>query len=352
MRGPDHELYLSFAYPCQPPMGRELVGRASKQRVDGMGMQGVGRRLSGRCTDPKMGLRLRKYKWKWPGCKLERRASPNEMILPPRVLDDLDAFSTILSADRVGLFSDFDGTLTPLFDDPRNTVLSPAIRDTLSQMSEKLELVAVVSGREARVLRKMIHLKNVTYIGNHGLEEWEAGGEQPKYEVQVSDGFVEEIEKGVGGIGVSGLSMENKSLSVAVHYRNAQDPTSARSALSQMLKPLAAAHDLEIREGKMVMEIGPGTGVNKGTAVGGLAREYELTGAIVLGDDVTDCDAFDALHGLVREGGLMGAAVAVVDEETPEPVLRKADYRLSGSEEVEKFLCWMAYASPRAEMKL
>ena len=53
------------------------------------------------------------------------------MILLPRVVDDLDSFSRILSAGRVGLFSDFDGTLTPLFDDPRNTVLSPAIRDTL-----------------------------------------------------------------------------------------------------------------------------------------------------------------------------------------------------------------------------
>ena len=352
MRGPDHELYLRFAYPCQPPMGKKIVGRASKQRVDSMRMQGVGRRLSGRCTDPKMGLRLRKYKWKWPGCKLERRASPNEMILPPPVLDDLDAFSTILSAGRVGLFTDFDGTLTPLFGDPRDTVLSPSIRDTLRDLSKKMELVAVVSGREARVLRELIGLKSVTYVGNHRLEEWKPGREQPDYEVQASVGFMEEVEKGVGAIGVSGLSVENKRLSVAVHYRNAQNPTAARSALSQVLKPLAVTRGLKIREGKMVMEIGPGTGVNKGTAVGGLAREYELTGAIVLGDDVTDCDAFDALHGLVREGGLMGAAVAVVDEETPEPVLRKADYRLSGSEEVEKFLRWMAYASPRAEMKL
>ena len=48
MRGPDHELYLSFAYPCQPPMGRELVGRVSKQRVDGMGMQGVGKKVVGK----------------------------------------------------------------------------------------------------------------------------------------------------------------------------------------------------------------------------------------------------------------------------------------------------------------
>ncbi len=274
------------------------------------------------------------------------------MILPPRVIDDLDSFSQILGAGRVGLFSDFDGTLTPLFDDPRSTFLSPAIRDTLSELSKKVELVAVVSGREVRVLREMIGLKSVTYVGNHGLEEWKTEGEQQEYVVQVSDGLLEEVEKRVAGIGVSGLSVENKGLSVAVHYRNAPDPTAARFAVSKMLKSLAATRGLAIKEGKMVLEAGPDVGVNKGTAVGRLAREFELTGAIVLGDDVTDCDAFDALHGLIRERGLKGAAVAVVDEETPEAVLRKADYCLSGSGEVEQFLRWMAYASPRAARKL
>ena len=102
----------------------------------------------------------------------------------------------------------------------------------------------------------------------------------------------------------------------------------------------------------MVLEVVPASGVNKGTAVARLAREFELTGAIAVGDDVTDGDAFDALHQLTRKSGLKGAAVAVVDEETPEAVLRRADYRLSGVGEVEEFLRWMAYKSPRAAMKL
>ena len=274
------------------------------------------------------------------------------MILPPRVLDDLDSFSKILRAGRVGVFSDFDGTLTPLFDDYRDTVLPPAIRDRLSELSRKMELVAVVSGRDVRYLHETIGLKSVTYVGNHGLEEWRAGEKQPEYRAQVPVGLVEEVESGVESIGVSGLLVENKGLRVAVHYRNAPNLAAARSAVSQMLEPLAKGRGLGIKEGKMVWEIGPRVEVNKGTAVDRLAREYELTGAIVLGDDVTDCDAFDALHGLVREGGRKGTAVAVMDEETPESVLRKADYGLAGLGEVEEFLRWMAYASPRAERKL
>ena len=274
------------------------------------------------------------------------------MILPPPVLDDLDSFSEILKAGRVGLFSDFDGTLTALFDDPRETVLSPTTRDILREVSKRVELVAVVSGRDVRYLRETIGLTSVTYVGNHGLEEWKAGGEQPEYRAQVPVGLLGEVESEVGSIGVSGLFVEDKGLRVAVHYRNAPDLAAARCAVSQMLEPLAARRGLGIKEGKMVWEIGPGVGVNKGTAVSRLAREHELTGAIVLGDDVTDCDAFDAVHGLICERGIRGAAVAVVDEETPEAVLWKADYRLSGLGEVEEFLRWMAYASPRAARKL
>ena len=274
------------------------------------------------------------------------------MTIPPRVLDHLDSFSEILGAGRVGLFSDFDGTLTPIFDDPRDTVLYPAMRDTLSELSRKLDLVAVVSGRDLRTLRELVGLKSVTYVGNHGLEALKAGGVRVEYGAQVSDGLLDDVEKGVEGIGVSGLSLEDKGMSVAAHYRNTPDPTAVQSALSQMLKSLAVERGLEIREGKMVLEIGPCTEVNKGTAVDRLAREFELTGAIFLGDDVTDCDAFDALHELIRARGLKGAAVAVVDEETPEAALRKADYCLSGTGEVEEFLSWMVYASPRAAMKL
>ena len=153
------------------------------------------------------------------------------MTIPPRVLDNLDYISQILSADRAGLFSDFDGTLAPIFDDPRDTVLSPAMRDTLSELSRELELVAVVSGRDLKTLLEMVGLNSVTYVGNHGLEVWKAGGERAEREAQVADGLMGDVEKGVGGIGVSGLSLEDKGMSVAVHYRNAPDPTAARSML-------------------------------------------------------------------------------------------------------------------------
>ena len=164
-------------------------------------------------------------------------------------------------------------------------------------------------------------------------------------------GLLGEVQKWVEGLGIRGLYLEDKGVNVAVHYRNAPDRERARVAVLDMMHSFVETRDLAIKEGKMVVEVGPTAEVNKGTAVSRLVREFGLTGAIVLGDDVTDCDAFDAVHdaGLGRD--FRGAAVAVVDEETPNAVLLKADYRLEGRGEVEEFLRWMAYSSPRSERK-
>ena len=116
----------------------------------------------------------------------------------------------------------------------------------------------------------------------------------------------------------------------------------AREALLLELRLLARELGWGVKPGKMVLEVGPDFDVDKGTALTRLAREHRLTSAIALGDDLTDCAAFGALHALTTESGLEGAAVAVVDAETPEPVLLKADYRLEGRGEVGEFLHLLA----------
>ena len=282
---------------------------------------------------------------------MNREESDEEDMCPPRALDHLDELSHILSAERVGLFSDFDGTLTPIFDDPRDTVLESRIKDLLAVLSEKLDLVAVVSGREVGFLREVVGLGGVTYVGNHGMEVWGAGRMEPETNAEVDKGLLDEVERGVEGLGIKGLYVEDKGMNVAVHYRNAPDPAETRGAVLKMMRSFVETPDLAIKEGKMVVEVGPTVQVNKGTAVDRLARGAGLTGAIVLGDDVTDCDAFDAVHEADLGRGFRGAAVAVVDDETPKAVLQMADYRLEGWGEVEEFLRWMAYSSPRSDRK-
>lgn len=272
--------------------------------------------------------------------------------MPPlSALECLDNFSSILSAERVGLFTDFDGTLTPIVQDPRQTVLKPAMRETLSVLSERLEMVAVLSGREVKYLRQVVGLGGITYVGNHGLEVWPAGTTVPESQAETATGLERDVVAEIAELGVNGLYIEGKGSVVSVHYRNSPEPELTRSLVLAMMRPFAEARGLRVKEGKMVVELGPDVDVNKGTAVERLSLEVGFTGAIVIGDDVTDCDAFDAVHRLKKMQKFSGAAVAVVDGETPPDVILKADYWLDGIRDVEEFLGWMAYDSPRAERK-
>lgn len=269
-----------------------------------------------------------------------------------RALDHLDEFAGILNLERIGLFTDFDGTLTPIFEDPRATVLDTKVRETLSVLAQKLDLLAIVSGREARYLRGVVGLGGVTYVGIHGLEVLPAGDEEvASYGGNVS-GLLDSVKSEITELGVAGFYFEGKGPVVSVHYRNAAEPDMIRALILAMLRPFAEARGLRVREGKMVVEVAPDVDVNKGTAVETLARKAELSGTIVLGDDITDCDAFDSVHRMTASKEIVGVAVAVVDGETPADVMLKADYWLDGRGEVEEFLRWMAYDSPRADRKL
>ena len=269
----------------------------------------------------------------------------------PSALDHLDDFAQIFAAPWVGLFTDFDGTLTPIVDDPREAKLAANVRDCLEALAEKLAMVTVVSGRRVEFLRDAVGLEGLTYVGNHGLAILRAGDAMTKSQGEALPGLLDDTEREIAELGLSGIFVEDKGSGVAVHYRNAPEPGLARPLILSMVRPLAEALGLRVKEGKMVVELTSSVEVSKGTAVEELAREAGLGGAVVLGDDVTDCDAFDSVHRLKEKEGLAGAAVAVVDGETPPEVMLKADYWLSGREEVEEFLRWMAYEAPRVERK-
>ena len=194
-------------------------------------------------------------------------------------------------------------------------------------------------------------LGGITYVGNHGLEVWPAGNEAAESKAETATGLEEDVVVEIAELGVDGLFVEDKGSVVSVHYRNAPEPDLARPLVLAMLRPFAEARGLRVKEGKMVVELAPDVDVNKGTVVEELAKGAGLTGAIVMGDDVTDCDAFDAVHRLADAQEFAGAAVAVVDGETPPDVILKVDYWLDGRGEVEEFLRWIAYDSPRADRK-
>lgn len=123
--------------------------------------------------------------------------------------------------------------------------------------------------------------------------------------------------------------VEDKGVTLAVHYRQAPDPVRARAVLLAALAPVARAEGLELVEGKMVIELAPAGRLRKGGAVLGLARELGLRGLLYAGDDVADLEAFRALAELERAGALV-IRVAVEGPETPTDLLEIADLVVPG----------------------
>jgi len=106
--------------------------------------------------------------------------------------------------------------------------------------------------------------------------------------------------------GDKGLLFEDKTLSVALHYRNAP---SAADAVIEAAERLARSSDLALQLGDMVAELRT-PGQDKGKAVAAFLREPPFDGAtpVFVGDDLTDEDGFTAAARLGGYGVLVGPA--------------------------------------------
>ena len=246
----------------------------------------------------------------------------------------------------LGIFVDFDGTIATIASTPDEAVVSHRAAEALRRLASKLDLVCVVSGRAAGELRDKVMVDGVVYVGNHGVEYLDAG----RLEVAPgAAGYREKIRLVLDHLrsntDVPGLIWNDKDYSASVHYRLAEDAGNARRMLQASLDSLPASDDLDVFWGKMVLEIRAPIGLDKGYALRKLVRERQLGGAIVVGDDATDVDAMAALSDLRAKGGLRGAGIAVLHEDSPEELLGAADYALDGVPGVETFLEWLESAA-------
>jgi trehalose 6-phosphate phosphatase len=123
--------------------------------------------------------------------------------------------------------------------------------------------------------------------------------------------------------------VEDKGVSLAVHYRQAPHPALARSRLLAALQPVATDVGLQLLEGKMVIELVPPGRPMKGGAVERLAGRHELDAVLYAGDDHADLEAFGALDRL-EERGVLTVKVAVRGSETPPALADAADLVVDG----------------------
>lgn len=197
---------------------------------------------------------------------------------------------SILSRYKTLYAFDFDGTLAALVEDPWKASMSAGTSRYLSDLSQIVP-TAVISGRSVSDLRMRIQNDNIRLIGNHGVEGLSPIGLSSKAIQQICESWKDQIfEKYHETLHQQQIAFEDKTFSLAWHYRKAKDQM---SALGQ-LKEMAAALDPVPRVilGKTVVNLVPDGAPDKGAA---LLELMSLTGvgrALYVGDDDTDEDIF------------------------------------------------------------
>jgi trehalose 6-phosphate phosphatase len=243
----------------------------------------------------------------------------------------------LASAPRALLAVDFDGTLSPIVDDPAAARPQLGAPDVLRRSTGVFGTVAVVTGRPAEVAAALLGFvadppaANLLVIGHYGLETWTASTGVVQV-APVDAGKIDEVRSALPGLlrdtgAPDGTTIEDKGASIAVHVRRTADPVAAMEALVRPLSALALSHRLRLEPGRLVLELRP-PGVDKGWALEELVRTREVAAVSYFGDDLGDLAAFDAVERL-RTLGVPGLLVCSGSAEVGE-VAARADLVVDG----------------------
>ena len=209
--------------------------------------------------------------------------------------------------EQTALLLDVDGVLAPIVARPELSEVPEETKAELRRLAGRYLLVAGVSGRAGADARRLVGVDGFEVVGNHGLELDPAAGE-----------FTERLARFREAVG---LPVEDKTLSLTYHYREAQDEDAARTVLERVAAEAEVA-GLVPRWGRKVLEIRPPLDANKGRAVQTLLARSRATRALYAGDDTTDLDAFAGLDAAHLEAAVR---IAVASSEGPEELRAAAD---------------------------
>ncbi len=256
--------------------------------------------------------------------------------MPPALTD------LVSMADRAGIITDFDGTLSAIVEDPAEARALEGTAALLAGLARRYRRVAVVSGRPVAFLVDRLGLdhlspgapsledqdKRIAVFGLYGLE-W-AGADGVVHTRADAEGWRSAVnqagEQARDEVG-AGVMVEPKGLSLTIHWRTVPDQEQPAQLLARRL---AKDWDLVSHGGRRSVELRPPVEADKGTAVTSLCEG--LAAACFVGDDRGDLPAFAALDRLAASRGLCTLKVGVSSSEAPPELLAEADLVVEGPE--------------------
>ena len=198
-------------------------------------------------------------------------------------------------------FFDIDGTLVELEDSPAGTRPDADLQRLIAELCRAAGgAIALISGRSIADIDRLVRDDRLPVAGQHGLERRDAAGRISRHAVHAQGLSWARSELVTAVARHHGLVLEDKGLSLALHYRRA--PRLGGYA-HRLMRSLAARIGSQycVQTGKRIVEMKP-AGKDKGVAVLEFMQEEPFRGRtpVFVGDDITDEYGFatvNRLHG-------------------------------------------------------
>ncbi len=182
---------------------------------------------------------------------------------------------------------DFDGTLAPLVTNPQDAVMPLSVMRRISRLAALLP-VAIITGRTVSDVSTRLGFEPRYVIGNHGAEGLEEQSRDLYRNVLDAPRALLALHQ--EQLREHGIQLEDKGLSIALHYRMARDRDEAAAWIRTLLAPIDAP--LTLSFGKCVVNVTPAHAPDKGAALKRLVAMEGAAAAVFLGDDVNDESVF------------------------------------------------------------
>ncbi|XVF15159.1 hypothetical protein REPUB_Repub09cG0126100 [Reevesia pubescens] len=286
-----------------------------------------------------------------------KASSPTHIKSTPSLTDDqsswnllhpsaLEMFEQIIDASKgkqIVMFLDYDGTLSPIVEDPERAFMSKKMRKTVRKLA-KCFTTAIVSGRCRDKVYNFVKLAELYYAGSHGMDikgpqkrsksnkDSEAVLYQParKFLPMIDEVYKQLVETTKS---TPGAKVENNKFCLSVHFRCVDEKK--WSELAQQVRSVLKEYpELRLTQGRKVLEIRPTIKWDKGKALEYLLKHLGFANCtdvfpVYIGDDRTDEDAFKILR---DRGQGFGILVSKFPKDT------SASYSLQEPNEVMDFL--------------
>lgn len=207
-----------------------------------------------------------------------------------RSVADLAANTPAGSPRHCAFFLDLDGTLVEIARSPRAVHIPSELPALIADLHAAAQgALALVSGRPIADVDRILAMPQIPVAGQHGVERRDARGRLHRH--SVDERALAELRRQFPAWRrrYPKLLIEDKGLSIALHFRAAPALEDAIHRLADDALAAMASRDFQVQPGKMVVEIKP-AGRDKGSTVDEYMGEAPFAGRlpVFVGDDATD----------------------------------------------------------------